>query len=634
MEPDEPLLARTSAARAPSFGQISALSRRAVLGSGLGTAFAGLLAPMGAGCAAPAASAPRLGFQRVAASRADAVIVPPGYQATVLAPWGDPVGLAGAEPAWREDASNSADEQALQLGMHHDGLQFFALDGSSTHGLLVINHEYCDDGLLHPDGLAAWSADKVRKAQAAHGFSVIEVQAVGGRWELVRPSRFARRVTARTPCEVGGPAAGHALLRTAADPAGLRILGTLANCGSGITPWGTYLAGEENFHSYFAAGERRTPDQRRWDLRRDSWYRWHEHDERFDATRHPNETHRFGWIVELDPMDPASAPVKRTALGRAVHEGATVAVTRDGRAVVYSGEDASFEFLYKFVSRDRIAPGGGRANRQLLDHGTLYAARFDADGRGEWLPLVHGRPGLTAAEGFADQGEVLVKTRQACDRIGATPMDRPEWIALDQRTRWVFCALTNNEERGDAGKPGADAANPRAKNSMGQIIRWREDADFDGLRFSWNHLLLAGDPANARAEARGDVRGDGFACPDGLAVSPNGLVWICTDVSPRRLHQGEMASFGNNQLLACDPDSGEVRRFMSGPVNAELAGPAFTPDGRTMFVSVQHPGENPSERSDPAAPRRWSNWPDQRPNGRPRSAVVAVQRTDGGLLGT
>jgi uncharacterized protein len=637
----------------PSIHEVSAPDRRRLLRRSAGAALAALLGPAASAHAADAAAraapgepdgptdaGPRLGFRGVPPSRADRVVVPEGYTAEVIAPWGEPVGIAGAMPPWRPDASHDAAEQALQLGMHHDGLQYLALDGS-RRGLLVINHEYTDEGLLHPDGAAAWSAAKTRKSQAAMGVSVVEVALAGGRWSLVRPSRYARRLTADSPVALAGPAAGHRLMHTAADPAGRLVRGTLNNCASGLTPWGTVLIGEENFNGYFRGGDALTPEQRRWGLGADAWVPWWTTDERFDATRHPNEFHRFGWIVELDPLDPTSTPVKRTALGRAAHEGASVAVTRDGRAVVYMGEDAGFETITKFVSRDRIAPGGAAANRTLLDHGTLYVARFDADGTGRWLPLVHGQGPLTAAHGFADQGEVVVKARQAGDRLGATRMDRPEWLAIDPRSGTVYCALTNNSARGADGQPGPDAANPRAHNTMGHVIRWREGAggdegqgDFDATHFRWDHLLLAGDPANARPEARGNVRGDAFACPDSLAFDPRGLLWMHTDASSSRMHRGEFARLGNNQMLACDVATGEVRRFMTGPVGCELAGIAFTPDARTLFVNVQHPGEPPGDRSDPAEPTKHSRWPDGAAATRPRSATVVIRRLDGGPIGS
>ncbi|WP_326542861.1 PhoX family protein [Pseudorhodoferax sp.] len=629
----DPLKGISNPSARPSMLALCDASRRTVLRSGFGAAAAALFAPWVAGCATPATAA-RLGFKGVPASRADAVTVPEGYVAEVITRWGDPVGIAGAMPAWREDAGNTAAEQALQFGMHHDGMQFYPLAGSSTHGLLAMNHEYTDDGLLHPDGLTPWTADKVKKAQTAVGLSVCEVRFEQGRWQVQRPSRHARRTTMATPFAVGGPAAGHRLMQTAADPAGRTVLGTLANCASGRTPWGTYLSGEENFQFLFSGGDSPTPDQRRWGLVRSGWYRWGDHDERFDTRRNPNEFNRFGWVVELDPEDPTSTPVKRTALGRAVHEGAWVAVTRDGRAVVYSGEDARFEYIYKFVSRDRIAPGGAKANAELLDHGTLYVARFDADGSGRWLPMAQGQGPLTAANGFADQGEVVIRSRQAADLLGATPMDRAEWLAVSQSTGEVYCTLTNNERRGRPGQRGVDAANPRANNTFGHIIRWQEDGDFDGQTMRWNHLVLAGDPAQERPEARGTIRGDLFACPDGLAFDPAGRLWICTDMGPRAMNQGEMARIGNNQMLACDVATGEVRRFLTGPVNCEVTGPAFTPDGRTLFVNIQHPGETPGERNDPADPRKVSNWPDFSPGGRPRSATLAIRRLDGGVVGT
>ena len=277
--------------------------------------------------------------------------------------------------------------------------------------------------------------------------------------------------------------------------------------------------------------------------------------------------------------------------------------------------------------------GGGRANADLLDHGTLYVAKFDAGGAGRWIALTHGQGPLTAANGFADQGEVLVKTRQASDLLGATKMDRPEWIAVDKQG-WVYCTLTNNSERGAANRPGTDAPNPRADNSMGHIIRWKDAGDFDATSFQWNHFVLAGDPANARAEARGNVKGDAFGCPDGLWVDGRGVLWIQTDMSTSAMGKGDLAKLGNNAMLAADVHTGETRRFLVGPSGCEVTGVTGTPDGRTLFVNIQHPGESPSEKSDPDQPRRYSNWPDFRPAGRPRSATVVVRKADGGVIGT
>ncbi len=597
-------------------------------------AAAGLAAGMGSNKAASL-----LGFKAVAADATDRLVVPEGYVATALAQWGEPIGVAGNMPAFKTDGSNSAADQAVQMGMHHDGLHFYALRADGKRGLLAMNHEYVDDGLLHVGGMKDWSADKVKKSQNAHGISIIEVEQQGSAWQMVRPSKLARRITAHTPFALGGPAAGHALMRTAADPSGQTVLGTLNNCASGKTPWGTYLSGEENFAFYFSSAQEPDAHQKRWGLRKTAFFRWPEHDARFDVAQNPNEYNRFGWVVEVDPMDPKSTPIKRTALGRAAHEGAWVAVTRDQRAVVYSGEDARFEYIYKFVSRDAIQPAGkgltqAQANRTLLDHGTLYVARFDGSGTGLWLPLVHGTGPLTAANGFADQGEVLVKARQASDALGATKMDRPEWLAISQNTGEVYCTLTNNSARGTAGNAGVDAANPRANNAMGHIIRWKESIDFDATAFTWNHLVLAGDPANERADAKGNINGDIFACPDGLAFDARGTLWIQTDMHASQMYKGELAKAGNNQMLACDLRSGEVRRFLTGPTNCEVTGCTWSPDGRSMFINIQHPGENASDRSDPNNPSKFSNWPDYTPGGRPRSSTVVIRKKDGGLIGS
>ncbi|OUL98755.1 PhoX family protein [Variovorax sp. JS1663] len=631
----------------PTIHEVSDPARRVFIRGGLAATATGLFGAL-AGCAAfggnggnghdevsSAASLGRsIGFKSVQMAAVDRVVVPEGYSAQVLYRWGDPVGIAGQMPAFRADGGNTAAEQALQAGMHHDGMAFFPIEGSSQRGLLVMNHEYVDDGLLHTDGMKTWSAEKVRKSMNAHGVSVIEIQREGSAWKQVLPSKFARRVTALTPMVMTGPAAGHPMLRTAADPSGTRILGTYNNCSNGQTPWGTYLTCEENFADYFQGTDNPDAHQRRWGIRKGNGrkYRWHEHEERFDVATHPNESNRYGWVVEIDPQDPSSTPVKRSALGRAAHEGAATALTTDGRAVVYMGEDARFEYIYKFVSRDRVKPGGFAANRALLDQGTLYVARFDVDGTGEWLPLVQGQGPLTADKGFANQGDVLIKSRQASDALGATKMDRPEWTTVDPLSKWVYCTLTNNSSRGQQGQPFMDAANPRSNNTMGQIIRWKERGDLDGTRFDWNHLVLAGDPKQGRSEAQGSIKGDTFGSPDGLMVDARGVLWIQTDVSTSTLGKGDYTNLPNNQMLACDPTQGEIRRFLLGPAGCEVTGLTATPDLKSLFINIQHPGEPANERSDPDRPLAISKWPDGA--GRPRSATVVITRNDGGVVGT
>jgi secreted PhoX family phosphatase len=583
-----------------------------------------MLASLGAGRAQAGrtGTTPALAFTPVPMTVEAPLAVPPGYTARVLYAWGDATGQA-AVPPWRSDAVPTPAEQALQAGMHHDGMAFFPLGGrgvlNGRHGLLALNHEYTDERLLHRDAASlaggARTAEQVARSQAAHGVSVIEVQREGAdaAWSVVRPSRRAWRVTANTPMVVAGPAAGHALLRTAADPEGRRILGTFANCAANATPWGSYLTCEENIQGYFEPPAELDASQRRWGLQaggRGNWARWHLHDERFDLRRHPNEFHRFGWVVEIDPHDPTMTPVKRTALGRAVHEGAATGVSKDGRAVVFMGEDARFECIYRFVSRDRIRPGGFAANRDLLDHGTLSVARFDAQGRGRWLALTHGQGGLTPENGFADQGEVVIRTREASDRLGGTKMDRPEWTAISPVTGEVFVSLTNNAQRGKPGLPGADAANPRAPNPTGHILRWRHGGDLAAETFQWDIVALGG----------GETAGDAFSSPDGLTVDPFGRLWVATDAAPMlEAAPGERLWLPRNQLLACDPvapGGPQMRRFLVAPPGCEVTGPVITPDGRTLFLNIQHP--------DPG-------WP--APGGRPRSATVVVTKDDGGVIG-
>ena len=591
--------------------------------------------------AAPQGKGTPLGFTSVPVSKADALIVPQEYTAQVLYKWGDSIGSTLGAPAFKTDASNTWQEQSLQSGMHHDGMEFFPLAKNPRHGLLVVNHEYTDDGLLHTDGMASWTQDKVRKSQEAHGVSVVEIKDAGAQWDVQSNSKFARRITSRTPMQFTGPAAGHELLKTAADPEGSQPLGTLNNCAAGQTPWGTYLTCEENFNGYFNGLATPTADHKRYGIVAKGFgYRWHEHDTRFDVGSAPNESNRFGWVVEVDPMDPTSTPIKRTALGRIKHEGATTTISKDGRAVVYMGDDERFEYIYKFVSRDKVAVGGYAANRKLLDEGTLYVARFDSIGRGRWLPLVHGEGGLTQSNGFSSQAEVVIRCRQAADVVGATKMDRPEWITVNPINGEVFATLTNNSQRGQPGRAAVDDANPRGENIMGQIIRWQEGnggslvSDAAATEFRWMHFALAGDPNATNPAHKGTIKGDMYGSPDGLRIDAGGMMWIQTDISTSVLNQGAYSSIGNNAMLVADPSTGETKRFLTGPSGCEITGITFTPDRRTVFINIQHPGETASERSDPTQPKAVSSWPEGDAGGRPRSATVVIRRKDGGFVGT
>ena len=631
----------------PHFGEICA-KRRALLKASTGVVALGGL-PL-AGCStvpggqtAESVKPASPGFRPIAISTADTVVVPDGYEAYVLYAWGDPVSDGAA---FKHDASNTGAEQAQQAGMHHDAIHYFpmvtgapgASSLSSEHGLLVINHEYTDDGLLHPDGMKTWTAAKVQKSQAAHGVSVIEVRKTGERWMVVRPSRYARRITASTPMIVSGPAARDPAMKTSDDASGRVVLGTVNNCAYGFTPWGTYLACEENFNGYFVNASGKLPaEQQRVGINdKGLGYRWHEFDERFDAAKHPNEPNRFGWVVEINPWDPSSTPIKRTALGRFKHEGAAVTLARDNRVVVYMGDDERFEYIYKFVSNGRYRAGDRETNRDLLDNGTLYVAKFAADGSGAWIPLEFGRGPLTAANGFKSLADVLIRARNAADAVAATRMDRPEWIAVSPINRDVFCTLTNNSQRGAKDRPAVDAANPRADNVFGHVIRWREaDGDPGSIAaFRWDIFAECGDPAHADANKRGNIKGDAYGSPDGLWVDARGILWIETDVSTSVLRKGDYANLGNNMMLAADVSTGETRRFLVGPNGCEITGVIATPDLRTMFVDIQHPGETPSERSDPANPKAVSSWPDGAAGQRPRSATIVIRRKDGGIIGT
>lgn len=587
-----------------------------------------------------------LGFTAVPISAADKLVVPPEYSASIIYKWGDPTGVPGAMPVFKPDASNTAAEQALQAGMHHDGMHFFPLGVNGRSGLLVMNHEYTDEKLLHTDGAALWTAQKVRKSQHAMGVSVIEIALSSKGWQQVLPSRYARRIHGYTPMRISGPAKGDKLMQTALNPAGDAVLGTFANCAMGVTPWGTYLTCEENFHGYFGGakdqGFKADAAQDRYGTKAGGeWVDWFKFDERFDMNRHPNEPNRFGWVVEIDPMDPTSTPIKRTALGRKRQESATCTLTQDGRVAVYMGDDTRFEYIYKFISRDKVQPGGYKANATLLDRGTLYAARFDASGTGQWLELTHGQGKLTAEHGFANQAEVLVKSRLAADAVGATKMDRPEWIAVHPQTGEVYVTLTNNIQRGGKDRPVADAANPRNANAYGHITRWRETGetgtkgqkDAGALRFEWDHFVLAGDPTQPDAQVRYPREDDDiFGAPDGLHFDAGGLLWIQTDIAGQAIGKGAYAKLGNNAMLCADLQTGRIKRFLTGPAGCEITGCVVTPDRKTLFVNIQHPGE----ASEDGGGSHNSAWPDGDAPGsqRPRSATVVVQRKDGGVVGT
>lgn len=648
------------------------LSRRSFLGATFAAAAVASLGDISSLVhAVPAATArshrPLLGFTGIPVSALDTVVVPQGYTAKVLISWGDPVSNG---PAFRQDASNSAADQERQWGMHNDGVVYFPIHGS-RHGLLVQNNEYTDDVLLFPDGTAGWNAEKTKKSQNAHGVSIIEIKKSRGdddddfgddddnnhhshgnggnhhgndrEWRVVRPSQYARRITGRTPIRIGGPAAGDHRLKTSADPTGKRVLGTINNCAMGFTPWGTYLACEENFNGYFRKTGTPTVQEARYGINATgAGYLWHTTDSRFDVNIEPNEPNRFGWVVEIDPFEKNSTPVKRTALGRFKHEGAWVQEARDGRVVVYSGDDERNEYIYRYVSADKWKRMRRRGINPL-DEGTLYVAKFNPDGTGTWLPLTPDNPAL-AGRSIED---ILINTRAAADAVGATSMDRPEWIDTFPESLTAIATLTNNSRRGtlppstnnpdgstpaDSARPPVDPMNPRVNNVYGHIIRWGYEHDFTENTFFWDIFALGGDPA---VPGHGStIVGDKYGSPDGIYVAPSGRLWIQTDVSGSTIDSGAYAGFGNNQMLCADPTTKETRRFLVGPKVSEITGVFVTPDEKTMFVGIQHPGEAPAGANDPLNPKQYSSWPGGASGGRPRSSVVVITKNNGGEIGS
>lgn len=618
------------------FGDIvtARYSRRDLLRTGgkLGAlaAFAGLLKPSKA-IAGMLASTSALSFAEIAKSNAKTHAVAPGYGVDVLMRWGDRI-LPDA-PKF-DPLAQSARAQLGQFGYNNDFLAYIPFPDCaepSSHGFLCSNHEYTTTYLMFPNISSADAKYKITRAQAeiemaAHGHGTIEIKQVNGKWEPVIGSPYNRRMNPlETPIAIAGPAAGHARMQTSGDPDGRTVIGTLGNCAGGVTPWQSVLVAEENFNGYFGGNPEsgaEAANHARYGIQGSPWYGWHRFFDRFNVEKEPNEANRFGWVVEYDPADPDRQPIKRTALGRFKHETATATLAPDGRVVIYSGDDERFEYLYRFVSAGKYDAVNRKANFGLLDEGTLSAARFHEDGSMEWLPLVFGEGKLTPENGFSSQGEVLIETRRAADLLGATPMDRPEGIAVQPQTGQVFVAMTNNNKRKEA-----NVANHRANNIHGHIVELLPpEKDHAASRFQWKIFLQGGNPANPEEGALygGSVSEHGWlSCPDNLTMDPSGRMWIATD--------GQDQSIGKNDGLYATQVSGEAsaspRLFFTGPVGCEITGPAFTPDGSTLFLAIQHPGDG-GDFANPAT--RWPDFKDGMP---PRPSVIAITKKDGGIIG-
>ncbi|QIY97163.2 PhoX family phosphatase [Streptomyces sp. S1D4-11] len=645
-------IGRRSMMRAAAVVTVAAATGAAVVGTGAQAAEAAEAAQAAEGGVAgrnghSAEKAARgLRFSPVAPNTADAVTVPGGYGQNVVIRWGEPI-LRGA-PAF-DPEHQTAKAQVGQFGYNNDFLALLPLPGERGRQLLVANHEYTDEVLMFRGyDPANPTREQVEVAWAAHGLSavVVEEDRRTGRLTAVTRHALNRRVTATTEFRLTGPAAGSDLLKTSADPTGRKVLGTLNNCSGGTTPWGTTLHGEENFNQYFANASRDT--DKRYGLGTGATERkWERFDKRFDVAQEPNESHRFGYVVEFDPYDPASTPRKHTALGRFKHEAATVRLTDDGRPVVYTGDDERFDYFYKFVGSKRMRHGSSRSVREhnlsLLDEGTLYVARLtgdspaadidgsgklpadgEFDGSGEWIPLATAtaRGAVSHVDGMTAE-EVLVFTRLAGDKVGATKMDRPEDIQPSPHTGKVYVVLTNNTNRGKAGAAGADEANPRNANKHGHILElteWRGRAE--ATAFGWSLFLVAGDPADPATYFAGFPKDkvSPISCPDNVAFDPHGNLWISTDGNQLGSHDGLLGVATKGERR------GELKQFLTVPTGAETCGPII--QDRRVLVAVQHPGEIDGASVEKPA----SNWPDG-PGRIVRPAVVSVWRTDGCDIG-
>ncbi|MBM2575744.1 PhoX family phosphatase [Jannaschia sp. Os4] len=626
---------------------------RGMLGVGATTALFGTSA-MVAPRPAAAAEVSRYAFDELGWGNDTQHHVAPGHVAQVLLRWGDPV-LADA-PAF-DVANQTAAAQLGQFGYNNDYVGFVPLNEDGSRGLLCVNHEYTNEEVMFPGlgrqdraDFAGMTKEIVDIEMAAHGGTVVEIaKAADGTWSVVRDGAMNRRITPLdTEMTFSGPAAGHERLRTNDDPEGMSVIGTVNNCAGGMTPWGTWLMAEENFHGYFwtdavdaegkavpDSGNPETTSYGRYGVP-GRWYAWGREYDRWNVDAEPRMPNKFGWVVEVDPMDPTSVPVKHTALGRFRHEGAETTLAADGRVVVYSGDDNRFDYQYKFVSANPVT-GDKAQDMQLLSEGTLYVARFDEDGTVAWLPLVHGEGPLTAENGFADQGDVVIDARRAGDLLGATPMDRPE-DAQPRGDGTAYIMLTNNTRRT---ADEVNAANPRAENAFGHIIEIKEaDGDHASETGTWSILVRCGDPAvtEVGAQWNPETSASGwFASPDNCAFDADGRLWISTDQGGNWGRTGK--SDGLYGLETEGAARGTSKLFFRCPVGGELCGPYFANDGHDLFLAVQHPGTDgttdlvgfgrDSTFEDPA-----TRWPDFDPAMPPRPAVVVVTREGGGKIAT
>ena len=564
-----------------------------------------------------------------------------GYEKNIILRWGDPLhdGIPEFDPKIL-----TADDQEKRFGYNNDYIGIVELppDKEIERIVLCVNHESPVGRLMFPGvlNLNDMTADYCEVEKASLGVSVVEIQKREGLWRANRASILNRRISARsTAFEVCGPARGSTRLATEVDPTGTQVVGTMRNCAGGVTPWKTYLSAEENIDTAFDGtvdGDHpEFANHKRMGMPGVE-FAWGRFDERFDLSKTPNEPNRFGWVVEIDPLDPSATPKKRTALGRFMHEGAEPIVAPDGRIVVYMGDDSEFEYIYKFVTDDPWDPQQPDRNKDLLDRGTLYVAKFSEDGTLDWLPLTFGEAPLIPKMGFHSQADVLIETRRAADLLGATPLDRPESVRPNPRTGRVYAMCTKNPSRKNRG-----IASAVPNNRFGHIIELIEpDGDFAATRSTWDVLVQCGDPnaPGSQTTWHSSVTDAGwFSCPDNVAIDYDNRLWVATDQGSAWAENGRtdgiwvVETEGNQRGLA--------KHFYSAPVGAEVTGPQFTSDQKTLFLSVQHPGADGVERfrarnrpsifSDPAT--RWPDFTDEMP---PRPSVVALTHKRGKPIGS
>ena len=557
-----------------------------------------------------------LGFKAVKANTKDIVSVPEGYEARVLISWGDPLfkNASAYDEAKNIDAK-AVENAALSFGDNTDGMSIFTL--SKTRAILAVNNEYINPEIMFNHQGKKLSKEDVLYEQNSVGVSIFEIEKKGDFYSVVLDSKYNRRITAHSKIAVSGDAKKAVLGEDSF------VYGTLNNCANGQTPWGTYLTCEENVDDFFgslSSDFKANKSLKRYGFDKKSVYGWEKFDERFDLAKNPKEANKFGWVVEIDPFNKDSIPVKRTSLGRFKHENAELVVDKDGSVAVYMGDDEIDEFLYKFVSKHNYKKG--EKNDKILDEGSLYVAKFhgeanDFKGVGEWIELKFGKNNLNESTGFHSQADVLINARLAGSVVGATPMDRCEWVAHNEKSNELFVSLTNNKNRKEA-----NAANPRAKNIYGHIIKfWHKNSHKD-TKFSWEVFALAGEPEKQKGLKKGSnniTAQNKFNSPDGLKFDKYGRLWIQTDGNYS--DEGDFEGMGNNCMLAADPRSGEIKRFLVGPVACEITGLAFNDDNTIAFVGIQHPGERLNK----------SNFPYGKT---PRSSIVMIRKLDGGVIGT